>query len=123
MPIVFSDHKLPSGELYLRMVSSEEIGHADCDALSAQLDRPEHRMGKAISVIETSSRASAEIRERLGGFGSRYSAIATVVTSPILRAMVNIMSRLAPAEENHKTFKDEASAIAWLDRQPWLRDE
>ena len=120
MPLTFSDHTLPSGEPYLRMESRDQLELSDCEALAARLDRPEYRMGKAVSVVNKGTRGSAEVRRTLNGLGYKYSAVATVVTSPILRAMVSMMSRLAPAQHNHRIFADENAAIAWLDQQPSL---
>ena len=114
---------MPSGAPCLRIESSGRIELADCEALGVQLERPEYQMGKAVSVVNKGTAASAEVRRALNQLGYKYSAVATVVTSPILRAMVKVMARLAPAKHNHAIFGDEATALTWLDQQPAHGDE
>ena len=118
MPFEFSDRSLPSGTPYLHVEVSELVELADGEGLYAQLQRPEHRRGKVLCVVAKGTVYSPEVRKYFPNITDQFGACAAVVTSPIVRAAINLMIRLTPQGAKFSMFKDEASAIEWLEAQP-----
>jgi hypothetical protein len=46
---------------------------------------------------------------------SNYYALATLVTSPIVRAAINMMMRLTGQGASLKMFSEVSEALTWLD--------
>ena len=114
MPFEFSDQHFDNGELYLRIDVSGEVTLDDAKAMIAQMERPEHRNGRALSVVAKGTVYTPEARKHFPKIDPLYSCLAAVVTSPVVRAAINLMVRLTPQGRRFRMFKDERSALEWL---------
>lgn len=119
MAMEFSDRTFSSGEVYLYILGSGRISIADCEGLVEQLERPEFGgRAKVMSVTAKGTEYPADVRRFLYTDPFRYRAMANVVNSPIIRATINMMLRLAPGQDKYRMFNDETSAMEWLLSRP-----
>lgn len=119
MPIEISERSYPSGETYLYVVSSGSFSVADAEALVARLDHPDFAgQAKVLSTTLKGTDYPLETRRFLFTDPFNYRWMANVVTSPLVRASINMMLRLAPGQTRYKMFTDEDKAAQWLREQP-----
>lgn len=119
MPFEFQELTNDNGMLYLRMDVSGRIELADGKALEAHLLRPSLRGGRVLAVAREGTEYSIEVRKFFPTLRDKFSKLATVVTSPIGRAAVNVMLRLTYFGEGGiiRMFTSEQEAMAWLESQ------
>ena len=118
MPFDFSDQQSPNGMSYLRIDVAGPVGIEDAEGLEAQLLRSEHDSGKVLSVVRKGVVYSLEFRKFVPSINDKYTSMAVVVTSPILRAVINLMLRLAPSTGGVvHMFSGETGALEWLENQ------
>lgn len=119
MPFVFGEITTPKGRPCLLLEASGVNDRADGEALNAWIV-PGARFhdGLVFSRSAKGSEFTADLRRYFPTMTGRYTAMVSVVTSPIVRAAVNMMVRLSP-RNNHdfKMFTDDAAAFAWLDER------
>ena len=119
MPFEFSDQQSSSGMIYLRIDVAGAVGIEDAKGLEAQLMRPEQSSGKVLSVASKGVVYSLEFRKFVPSINDKYSSMAVVVTSPIVKAAINLMLRLSPSAGGVvRMFSREADAFEWLEKQP-----
>lgn len=115
MPIECSEKTFPSGETYLYVLSSGRLTVPEVDTFLAQLDRPEYGgRAKVLTLTATGTSYPLDVRRHFMSVSFNFGAMANVVTSPIVRASINMLLRLAPNRSNYKLFDDESAALAWL---------
>jgi hypothetical protein len=117
MPIQFSEHTTESGMRYLR---SDVSGHVDLDdakAFEAYIKRPEWHRGLALSVVQKGTEYAPDARKLFNSMTEDITALATVVTSPIVRAAINLMMSIGKIRGKSplRMFTSEAEALAWLE--------
>ena len=115
MPVECSDKTLPSGETYLLALTSGRLSVAEVDAFLERLDGPAYG-GRAKVLVHTAAGTQypLEVRKHFMSVSFNFGAMANVVTSPIVRASINMLLRLNPSMDNYKLFNDERAALAWL---------
>lgn len=117
MPFEFSDHTSPSGMFYMRIDASGEVHLEDAEALTHRLTLPKYHLGKILSVVESGTDYKPKARKHFQHIRD-FSALAAVVTSPILRTAINLMLRLMHDGAGVvRLFTSEAEALAWLEDQ------
>jgi len=105
---------------YIRIDVGGDVDLDDCKALETWLRRPGEHRPKALSVTAKDTRYANEARKYLSKLQEDHSGIAVVVTSPLVRAALNVMLRLTTSEGQVRLFEDEVRALAWLEQQPLL---
>jgi hypothetical protein len=117
MPFQFEDLTSPTGMHYLRVDAWDRIDLADGHALEARLLQPNLRGGKVLSVARKGTEYVPEVRKFFPTLQDKFSKLAAVVTSPIVRAAINMMIRLAQSPEGGtlRLFTSEHEAMAWLE--------
>jgi hypothetical protein len=118
MPFTFGDINTPKGRRCLRIDSEGLCGLDDGQALQARLvpGQP-HHFGLVFSRAAKTTEFSPELRRFFPTMGTdSYLAMASVITSPVVRAAVKLLVRLTPrSAENFRVFGSDAEALAWLD--------
>ena len=90
----------------------------DAKALSTRLDEPKYHLGKFLSVVQSGTDYKPKARKHFQELRD-FSAIAAVVSSPILRTAINLMLRLMHDGAGIvRLFTSEQEALAWLEEQP-----
>jgi hypothetical protein len=117
MPFAFQELTSNNGMHYLRVDSSDRIELADGEALEAHLLRPSLRGGRVLAVARNGTEYSVEVRKFFPTLRDKFNKLATVVTSPIGRAAINMMLRLTYHGEGGvvRMFTSEQEAMAWLE--------
>jgi hypothetical protein len=117
MAMRFSEQRTASGLRYLRIDVSGQVDLEQAKQFEAYVKRPEWRNGAFLSVVAKGTDYAPEARKLFPSLRADVGALATVVTSPILRAAINMMERLAHVQGDSplRMFNDEAEAIAWLE--------
>lgn len=116
MPFQFQELTSASGMHYLRVDASGRVELADAEALDARLLQPNLRGGRMLSVVEKGTEYSPEARKFFPKLQGKFSDLAVVVTSPIVRAAINMMMRLNKEKGMHmRLFTSEQEAMKWLE--------
>lgn len=115
MPIQVSETKTPAGNRLMRCIVSGHVSLADAEAMGAQMKtgQPFH-LCLVLCVVEKSTDYSPESRKYFGTMAGSFKAMATVVSSAILRAAINFMTRVMGGKD-FRMFNSEAEGLAWLD--------
>ncbi|WAS93486.1 DUF7793 family protein [Nannocystis punicea] len=116
MPFLFEEATTPQGKPLLRILARGEVTLADAEALGARIEpgARNHRW-RILSVVEKGTEYSSAARKYFPNLQPMYGAIAVFVTSPIVRAAINMMMRLTGQAPNLRLFSTEEEGLAWLD--------
>lgn len=116
MPIQIEESKTPKGQRVMLAHVSGTVTLQDAQGMGELLKpgRPYHR-ALVLSVVDGSTDYQPDARRHFPTFNGNYRRIAAVVTSPVVRAVVNFMIRMSAKTMEVRLFADEASALAWLD--------
>ena len=114
MPFVFEEAVTPQGKPLLRVHARDEVSLADAEGLGARLDGPNRRW-LVLSVVDKGTEYAPAARKYFPNLQHKYGALAAVVTSPIVRAAINMMMRLTGQAPNLRLFTTEEEALASLD--------
>jgi hypothetical protein len=119
MPIVLTETTTPAGKRVLRSHASGEVTLEEAKTFGVRLQpgAPNHQ-GLLLVVIEKGTDYTPEARKYFPTLNGTYKAMAFVITSPIVRAAVNMMVRLIGQSPNMRMFTREDEALAWLDTRP-----
>lgn len=117
MSLQIEEATTPGGLRYLQI---DLAGHVDIDdgrAIEAWvLPGQPHHLGYLLPRVAKGTEYSPEVRKFFGTLDDKCSAVAMVVTSPLVRAAVNLMLRYASVQgELLRMFTSEDEALAWLD--------
>jgi hypothetical protein len=116
MPFQFTELTSTTGMHYLRIDASDRVDLSDGKALEALLLQPHLRGGRVLSVVRKGTEYAPEVRKFFPTLHDKFSKLAAVVTSPIVRAAINMMLRLTKAEGGTlRMFTSEQEALAWLE--------
>lgn len=116
MPFQFQESRTPKGHPLLRVLVTGHVTLADAEAMGALVapGGPNHGW-RVFTDVEKGVEYAPAARKYFPTMNGNYWALATRVTSPILRAAINMMLRLTGQSPDLKMFSDEAEALAWLD--------
>lgn len=117
MSMQFSEHTSETGMRYLRADASEQVDLEQAKAFEAAVTRPEWHHGLVLTVVAKGTEYSPESRKYFATLNKDIFALATVVTSPIVRAAINMMLRLGRIKGHSplQMFSSETEALAWLE--------
>lgn len=117
MPLAFEELATPRGRPYVRVAVTGEFDLADAKQFVTRFgkDGP-YFMKPSMSVVPRGTEYTSDARKHLQTMGDA-GPTATVTTSPLVRAAVNLMVRLSGRKNTLRMFGTEAEALAWLDEQ------
>jgi hypothetical protein len=116
MPFQFQELTSGSGMHYLRVDASDRVDLADGKAMEARLLQPNLRGGCVLAVANKGTEFSTDVRKFFATLNDKFSKLAVVVTSPIVRAAINVLLRLnKPEGGTFRMFTSEQEAMAWLE--------
>ena len=116
MPFRYEEKTTPKGAPLLVVHASGHVSFADAEELGNRLvaKSPNHRW-LVLTLTEKGLEYAPAARKHFQTMKDDYGSLATVVTSPIVRAAINMMMRLFGGAPNFRMFSDEAEALTWLD--------
>jgi hypothetical protein len=117
MPLEIAEASSPGGLRYLQIDLWGRVELADAQAIEARVlpGQPHHR-GYLLPRVAKGTEYSPEARKFFGTLSDKCSAVSMVVTSPIVRAAVNLMLRYAGQHGDLlRMFTSEEEAMAWLE--------
>jgi hypothetical protein len=116
MPFRFEEKTTPKGAPLLVVHASGHIPFEDAERLANLMapGGPNHKWF-CLTLTEKGVEYAPAARKHFSTMKNYYRALATVVTSPIVRAAINMMMRLTGGAPNFRMFSAEAEALAWLD--------
>lgn len=117
MPFRYEEAKTPKGAPLLLIYAAGEVSLEDAQSLGALIgpDGPNHRW-RVLSIVEKGTEYSHAARKYFPSLNQQhYGALAAVVTSPVVRAAINMMMRLSGQAPDLRLFSSEDEALAWLD--------
>lgn len=116
MPFRYQESRTPTGSPLLVVHATGHISLADAEEMGALLapSGPNHRW-RILVHAEKGVEFAPPARKYFPSLKNNYFAMAMLVTSPIVRAAINIMIRLTGQANDAKLFSDAAEALAWLD--------
>lgn len=116
MPFEFVEATTPGGKKLLRVHARGEVTLVDAEALGARLQPgARNHLWRILSVVEKGTEYASSARKYFPTLHGKYGAMAVVLTSPIVRAAINMMVRLTGQAPQFRMFTGEAEALAWLD--------
>lgn len=118
MPLTVHPAQSPAGTHYLRCDVSGDVSMADAEVFGNAI-KPGAQYHKylVLCVVAAGAKYSAESRHYFPTTAPYYKALATVVTSVVVRAAINFISRVSRNVGNFRMFNDEAEAMRWLETQ------
>jgi len=119
MPIECESATTAKGTPYLRTNVFARVTLADAQQMEVFLlpGQPLHG-GPVFSVVAKATEYDPDARKFFVTLSDKYGALAAVVTSPIVRAAINLMLRLNGSVGAVRMFTNEDEALAWLEDQP-----
>jgi hypothetical protein len=123
MPIQFDQATTAGGLRYLIIDVSDVIDLDDSRQIEAHLSPGQpHHQGYLLVRVALGTEYAVDARKFLASLQNNYRALAAVVTSPIGRALINVMARFSRASGVLRMFMTEAEALAWLESQAQSRN-
>lgn len=116
MPIQLEDGTTPAGHPCLIANASGYVTLADAQAMGALLEKgARYHLQRVLSGVAKGTEYSPEARKYFPSFNPNVLALAAIVTSPLVRAAINLMFRLTGKGIRFRMFTTDAEAMAWLD--------
>ncbi|MDC0719759.1 DUF7793 family protein [Nannocystis bainbridge] len=117
MPIVFEERVTPRGRGYVRVGVTGVFDTAEAEAYVQHFTRGgPHFMRPTICVVTRGTEYTTEARKILVQV-TEAGPTATVTSSPLVRAAINLMLRITGKSDTLRIFAAEPEALAWLDGQ------
>ena len=116
MPIQIEEGKTPRGKRMMLARVSGKVSLEEAVAMGNQLKpgQPYHQ-SLVYCVVDKSTDYHPAARRHFTTFDGNYARMATLVTSPLVRAAINFMMRVFGNKADLRMFSTEATALAWLD--------
>jgi len=116
MAVRYEESTTPKGHPLLKMFVS---GHCDLPQAETMADhitagQKFHRQ-RVLVTVAPGTEYTPDARKYFPTLHRDHYAMATIVTSAVVRAAINLISRVAGGSRNFKLFTDEADALEWLD--------
>jgi hypothetical protein len=115
MPFRYVDGYTPRGDPCLWLHVSGTVTLADAQGLFEVIKpgAPYHRQ-RVLSIVEKGVEYATDARKYMIGLSDVLGPQAAVVTSPLVRAGINLLTRVAGKRDHVRLFETEAEALAWL---------
>lgn len=116
MAVRYEEKKTPKGFPLLVMYVSGTCDLAESETLGVRI-KPggDYHRKRVLVYVAAGTEYTPEARKYFPTLNGEHLGMATIVTSAIVRAMINLITRFAGSTQNFKMFTDEAAALAWLD--------
>lgn len=117
MPLEISEHTTDAGNAYLRADASGQVTLEHAKQFEAAIKRPQWHHGLVLSVVAKGTEYAPDARRHFATLNADVRALATVVTSPIVRATLNMIFRLGELKGDNpmKMFTSQDEALKWLE--------
>jgi len=117
MPLAFQELVTPRGRTYVRVAISGDFDLAEAEEFVDRFSSTgPYYLKPSVSVVPRGTEYTPAARKHLLKMGEA-GPTATVTTSPLVRAAVNLMLRLSGKTGKLRMFASETEAVAWLDEQ------
>lgn len=116
MPIRYDEGKTPKGAPLLKMYVSGLCTLAEAETLGLRI-KPgcDYHKQRVLVYVAAGTEYTPEARKYFPTLNHEHLAMATIVTSVVVRAAINLITRFAGGARGFRLFTDEAEALAWLD--------
>lgn len=116
MAVRYEDGKTPKGNPVLKMFVSGTCDLTEARSMLEHIDAGRRYHGGLVLVyVAAGTEYTPDARKFFPTTVGKHKAMATVVSSAIVRAAINLMLRVSGGDKGFKMFSDEAAALAWLD--------
>lgn len=116
MAVRYEDGRTPKGHRLLIMHVSGTCDLSQSETLGARLKKGgDYHRARVLVHVAAGTEYTPEARKYFPTLNDDHVAMATVVTSAIVRAMINLITRVGGGTPNFRMFTDTAAALAWLD--------
>lgn len=116
MPFAIEERKTPKGQPVLVNRAMGYVSLKDAQDLGELLKPGQpHHQGLVLSIVDSDVTYNPEARRFFKTYNGNYKRMSIVVTSVVMRATINFMSRVAGNLATYRMFNDEKEALAWLD--------
>jgi len=116
MAVRYEEKKTPRGFPLLVMHVSGSCDLTESETLGVRLKTGgDYHDQRVLVFVANGTEYTPEARKYFPTLSAEHLGMATVVTSAIVRAMINLITRFSGGAKNFKMFTDEATALAWLD--------
>jgi len=116
MAVRYEERKTPRGSPLLVMHVSGRCDLAESETLGARIKKGgDYHRQRVLVFVAAGTEYTPEARRYFPTLNEDHVGMATVVTSAVVRAMINLLTRFAGGVKNFKMFTEEAAALAWLD--------
>lgn len=118
MPLTVQPAQSSTGTPYLRCLVNGHVSLADAEVFGDAL-KPggPHHKALVLCIVANGTKYSAESRHYFPTTAPYFQALATVVTSVVVKAAINFITRVSRNSGNFRMFNDEAEAMRWLEAQ------
>jgi hypothetical protein len=116
MPFQYEERVSPRGRPYVRVLVFGDVDFADAEDFLRRFSKggPYHRK-HTLSVVAPGTTYSPEARKHVVQLGDESGPHATVTTSALVRAAINLMTRFSGNLDKFRMFTAEPEAVAWLE--------
>lgn len=116
MPVHYEEGTTPAGHPLLTMHVSGLCSLAEAETLDGYIKpgKKYHRQ-RVLVYVAHGTTYSPEARKHFPKLKMDHHAMATVVTSTVVRAAINLITRVMGDSRNFRLFNDGAAGLAWLD--------
>lgn len=116
MAVRYEEKKTPKGFPLLVMYVSGNCDLEQSETLGVRLKKGgDYHRQRVLVFVAAGTEYTPDARKYFPTLNEDHLGMATVVTSAIVRAMINLITRFAGGVKNFKMFTEEAPALAWLD--------
>lgn len=116
MAVRYEEKKTPRGFPLLVMHVSGNCDLNESETLGARIKKGgDYYRQRVLVFVAAGTEYTPEARKYFPTLKEDHLGMATVVTSAIVRAMINLITRFAGGAKNFRMFTEEGTALAWLD--------
>lgn len=118
MAVRYEESKTPRGNALLKMYVSGTCDLADARTMLDYIDvGKRYHHGLVAVFVAAGTEYTPDARKFFPKTQGMHKAMASIVTSALVRAAINLMLRVSGGDRSFKMFSDEAAALTWLDAQ------
>lgn len=117
MPVTFEERVSPRGRAYVRVSAWGKFDLAEAQEYIGRFSEGgPYYLRPVLSVVAHGTEYTPAARKHLFTMG-KSGPIASVTTSALMRAAINLMVRFSRKSGTMRMFATEAEGLAWLDEQ------
>lgn len=116
MPILIEEGKTKKGQRLMLTRSTGKVSLADAEAMGDLIKPGQPYHGSLIlNRVDNDVDYHPEARRYFQSMNGNFKRLAVVMSSTVVRAMINFMMRVTGKAIAMRLFNSEAEALAWLD--------